>query len=153
MTTIYLDTEYNGFGGSLISIALVGTDLNYWYAVTDFVHMRQMIDPWVVKNVLPHLETTGFTSSAGRPLHDEMLKASFIQFISRYENATIVADWFEDIEHFLSLLRGKDYGSSLNWKGTFKLIGRPDEIHSKVPHNALSDAMALMRWHTQEMAA
>ncbi|MGH6658758.1 MAG: hypothetical protein ACREBM_03785, partial [Sphingomicrobium sp.] len=50
----FLDTEYNGWGGALISLALVpddGEELYLTLAVGD------PIEAWVERNVMPYLDT------------------------------------------------------------------------------------------------
>ena len=51
----FLDTEYNGFGGTLLSLALVPADgSEEFYAV---ITHDGPLDPWVERNVLPFLDT------------------------------------------------------------------------------------------------
>jgi hypothetical protein len=51
----FLDTEFNGFGGDLISLALVPEygDREY-YAV---LPLPEELHPWVARNVVPYLSS------------------------------------------------------------------------------------------------
>ena len=50
----FLDTEYDGFGGALLSIALVPEDGGEeFYAV---IEHDGVTDPWVERNVVPFLD-------------------------------------------------------------------------------------------------
>ena len=42
MTVAYLDCEFNGYKGDLISLALVIDDNNYFYTITDFLKHAQL---------------------------------------------------------------------------------------------------------------
>ncbi|WP_141617552.1 hypothetical protein [Myxococcus sp. AB036A] len=50
----YLDTEFNGFGGELMSLALVPSDpaLESFYVAVEWVGPT---DPWVETHVVPYL--------------------------------------------------------------------------------------------------
>ena len=50
----FLDTEYNGWGGALLSLALVPDDGEELYLTLDW---SGMLEPWVEQNVLPYLDT------------------------------------------------------------------------------------------------
>nr|MBP8234387.1 hypothetical protein [Rhizorhabdus sp.] len=55
----YLDTEFNGFGGDLLSLALVPEygDQDYYVVIpTDAPY-----HPWVEKHVVPYLESVPHT--------------------------------------------------------------------------------------------
>jgi hypothetical protein len=49
---LFLDCEFNGFGGELISMALVDGDGNYFYEVLPCLEPIN----WVKENVLPMLD-------------------------------------------------------------------------------------------------
>lgn len=130
--TLYLDTEFNGYRGELISMALVPDEGPEWYAVRDLTGMQ--INPWVREHVLPHLDRP--------PLSDAAFKESFAAYIKGFTGSVvIVADWPEDIAHFCALMCGPNGGQILVWP-TFRLVDSPP-LHPVVPHNALSDARAL----------
>ena len=139
MTTLmryFLDTEFNGFGGELISIALVPEDEHaapFYAAIT-----CASPTPWVAKNVLPVLATT--------PSSRAEVADRFAHYLLHDEAPVLVADWPEDIAHAARLLvigpgRMKPVRSL-----QFELVD-PDiigpGIAGTVPHNALEDARAL----------
>lgn len=134
----YLDTEFNSFGGDLISLALVGDGIEF-YAARQFIGPPH---PWVKEHVLPVLGIA--------PLTPQEFVHSFQYFIKHFDGCEVVCDWFEDAAHFLNLLRGKEYGSSLKLACTINLIRTPDwstADASAIPHNALADARALKAWY------
>ena len=139
----FLDTEYNGFGGELISIALVPEHGDQEFYAT--LPLPEVIHPWVMRNVIPYLNAVGQAFA-----HHEMSRLDAGQELARYlahdQEPVIVADWPDDIAFFCSLLTpgpGEivDIGSL-----DFMLLRRPGSsvaANSKVPHNALHDARAL----------
>jgi hypothetical protein len=57
-------------------------------------------------------------------------------------------DWPADFEHLMRLMCGCHYGDSFMIPCTMQLIVTPvGEPKPTVPHNALSDAIALRDWH------
>lgn len=141
MTTFYLDTEFNGHGGQLISLALVSPMGPTLYVACC---PPEQVDPWVALHVLPVLgDGFPYQSIAG-------VRGVFQNFIQRFPNPNIICDWHADACHFLKLLEGPDYGSSLDFACQIQLIKTPPgEPVSKIPHNALADARALMDWHVR----
>jgi hypothetical protein len=137
MSLLFLDTEFNEFGGELISMALVSDDGEEWYQVRK---MTSLPGEWVSENVIPKLDKL--------PLENHEFRASFHAFISRFNGAGIIADWPADFEHFCELLSGigADAGFSIPLECTMHLI-RGGEIEPDNPHNALSDARALRDWY------
>lgn len=137
MTPFYLDTEFNGHGGQLISLALVSVTAR-WYGVVELPHK---IEPWVAINVIPVLGDV-------KPLPYKAFKAEFQRFLSKLRCPTIICDWYADAMHFLALLEGHDYASSLDFECKIHVLKTPPVSYSsKLPHNAEADAEALMRWH------
>jgi hypothetical protein len=141
MVDLYLDTEFNGHGGDLISLALVSPCGRVWYAAQCSPSDDVKYDPWVQDHVIPVLGT--------RLLLPAIFKNSFLDFIEEFDNPTIICDWHADAAHFLSLLAGPDYGSSLDYACEIVILKTPPAPkgpHSANPHNALADAVALMVW-------
>jgi hypothetical protein len=138
----FLDTEYNGFGGALISIALVPEIGDREFYAT--VPLPDPLHPWVERNVIPYLRMvpTG--------LHHEMTIVEVADEIGHYLAAdaqpVIIADWPEDISLFCSLLVQAP-GQIIDVPTLeFVLLRSPGfspAANSKVPHNALHDARAL----------
>jgi hypothetical protein len=149
----YLDTEFNGHGGELISMALV-SELTYmgagvrgsieWYGAR---RIKSPIAPWVAENVMPVLST--------RQLSPEDFRSEFGTFISRYENCQIICDWHTDAEHFCAMLAGRDYGSSLDFPCMIRILKTPpgEPAPAAIPHNALHDARTLRDWHEAQLLA
>ncbi len=133
--TLYLDCEFNGFHGELISMALVSSETGKsWYRRLpdpDKVH------PWVLEHVMPLLGIA--------PDPPSVFRASLWQFLKYHENEIVVADWPEDFAHLMQWLCEPN-GVAPRLELTLQLI-HSGELKPEVPHNALSDARALMEWH------
>lgn len=144
MTRLYLDTEFNGFGGALMSVALVPQDpaLATFYAV---VAISEPVDPWVAQHVVPNLWD--------EPLSRDLVSADIAGYIRSFDTPVIIADWPTDFEHLLSLLiTGPGSMQALPdlQMDFMNLHGFNTADHSRVPHNALEDARAL-RDHCESM--
>lgn len=126
---LYLDTEFDGFGGKLLSMALVSSDGNQFYEVLD----RPITDTWVRNNVLPKFDKS--------PISLCTFQIELQKFLSRWSHVTVIADWPEDIAHFCSaLIIGPGTRITIP-QLDFKLI--PITSVSNIPHNALSDAIGI----------
>ena len=130
---IYIDTEFNDFGGELISLGMVDETGRDFYAVLNC----QDPTPWVAANVIPVL---GQHHASLR-----MLQKRLHAWLSVYQRVHIVADWPEDIAHFCrALITGP--GMRLDTPPLTMEIRRDlDSGASAVPHNALEDARAIWR--------
>jgi hypothetical protein len=137
MTRLYLDTEFNGFGGGLMSLALV-TDRSDGPEFYRVVHCPGPIDPWVQLHVVPHLD------AEPEPRH--VVAAALGEFLWDIEKPCIIADWPTDFEHLLALLiagPGRMHQAP-DFEMQFRhLEGFNTATASRRPHNALSDARAL----------
>ena len=138
----FLDTEFNGFGGALISLALVPEhgDQEY-YAILPLVEQPVA---WVARHVIPYLESV---PDGARARLDRFAAAHEIAAYLRTDpDPEIVADWPEDIALFCRLLQFDD-GDMVDVRGLrFRLLRLPGfstAANSRVPHNALHDARAL----------
>ena len=138
----FLDTEFNGFGGALLSIALVPDDGEEFYARID---CSEPLVPWVERHVAPYLDTVPPPLRQPPMARDEAAN-EVARYLQADSNAVIVADWPEDIAQFCMLL--------LTGPGTMvpvpslrfelsPLHGFSTAANSAVPHNALHDARAL----------
>lgn len=131
----FLDTEFNEFGGELISLGLVSASGKELYFELDTPITWR---PWVEQHVKPLL--TG--PKVGREVAQKTLAAYFITDAS---TPVIICDWPADIAHFCSLLDlgfGKRLGVN-RWEFILQDINsttKPD-----TPHHALSDARALRK--------
>ncbi len=126
---LFLDCEFNGFKGQLISMALVSEDGKEWYEV---LQCTNPID-WVAENVIPILYW---------PTTDPLAFAISLQtFLSQFPTVHIVADWPEDIQHFCAaLITGP--GQRIDTPPLTLEILRIDSA-SEIPHNALHDARGI----------
>ena len=138
----FLDTEFNGFGGDLLSLALVPEygDQEY-YVVIPF---EGCWHPWVEKHVVPYLE------SVPRMLFNRLDRIAAAHdvaaFLAGDDDVVIVADWPEDIALFcrLLLVSETEIVDVRHMKFEFhRTPGFSTARNSRVPHNALHDARAL----------
>ena len=131
---LYLDTEFNSFGGKLMSMALVPEDSMYPEFYCE-IEMNDQLHPWVRDNVVPHLIMVPCT-------HNEF-QQKLAAYLREIGECVIVADWPDDIRYFCeSLITGP--GDMINLKSNIKFELNFD-IHyeSEVPHSALWDARAI----------
>lgn len=143
----YLDTEFNGQRGELISLALVsewstmaatGQKFeHYFYAAQ---RIKSQPTEWVREHVIPVLRTPILSRARFR---DE-----FQSFVKSFAESEFICDWHADAEHFCQMLSGRDYQTSLDFPCAIRILKTPSGVPvSKLPHNALEDARALRDWH------
>jgi hypothetical protein len=139
----FLDTEYDGFGGKLLSIALVPEDGGEeFYAVIDH---HGVAVPWVERNVVPFLDMVPESLKGPHMAREEAAEA-LAQWLAHDEAPDIIADWPEDLAQ-LSMLLVTGPGRMVAMHGlTLRFVplhGFSTAANSTVPHNALHDARAL----------
>ena len=139
----FLDTEFNSFGGELISIALVPEfgDQEY-YAVLE---LPRNPHPWVVQHVFPYLNSVP-PGVATEPLPPAVAARELALYLAYDDDRLVVADWPEDIANFCSLLVTEAGEIAPIGSVKFQFLHSPGfsaAENSRVPHNALSDARAL----------
>jgi hypothetical protein len=139
----FLDTEFNGFGGELISIALVPEygDQEF-YAV---VPLAEEPHPWVARHVIPYLAAVPPGMSA-EPISRGEVARELALFLHHDDAPLIVADWPDDIAYFCKLLMTGP--GQIVAVGNLRFLfmsngGISTAENSRVPHNALHDARAL----------
>jgi hypothetical protein len=132
---VFIDGEWNSYGGELISLALVAEDGRSFYEVLGCYNP----DPWVAENVMPKLGKPWITLESLQ----EQLELFLRQF--EFDSVHIIADWPEDIMWFCKVLVTGP-GTRLNTPPLTMEVLRVDTV-SKNPHNALADAMALRDWY------
>lgn len=135
----FVDAEFNGFGGDLISLAAVPEDA----AAAPFYEAVECRRPsaWVREHVLPVIQT--------RPRPMAEVAGLFANYLYGDVAPIIVADWPEDIAHAAALLTNSKGGRLVNTEVVFRLLGQLEfsaNRLSKVPHNAYYDALALRDW-------
>jgi hypothetical protein len=138
----FLDTEYNGWGGALLSLALVPEDGEELYLTLDW---DGTLDEWVERNVVPYLDTVPDSLVSPR-----LTRVDAARMIAHYlagdPDPLIVADWPEDIAYFSALLvTGPGVMAEIpRLRFEFvALAGFSTAANSKVAHNALHDARSL----------
>jgi hypothetical protein len=132
----YLDAEFNGFGGSLISLALVPKDR----LLVPFYEALPCLSPvpWVVEHVLPVLRTRAISRSE--------MSVKLSSFLSNDLDPVIVSDWPEDIAQLAMLMITGPGWRLPSPRLTFVLLDLPlfsSETESDAPHNPCHDAVAL----------
>lgn len=129
---LFLDCEFNGMNGGLISLALVSEDATReFYEVVD---CDEVIDPWVSQNVLPFLQKDAISYAE--------MQTGLKKFLGQFPSVTIIANFPDDFKHLSQAL--------ITGPGEWMMV-QPfkmeidDAVSSKaseVLHNALHDARA-----------
>ena len=139
----FLDCEYDGFGGPLLSLALVPEDDGEeFYAVLE--HDRPLTD-WVERHVAPFFNMVP-EALRREPQPGPCVAEELSGWLAGLASVEIVADWPEDLSLFCRLLvtgNGEVVDTpplTLRWLRT---PGFSTARNSAVPHNALHDARAL----------
>jgi hypothetical protein len=138
----FLDTEFNGFGGALLSLALVPEDGSEFYVT---LAADEPSLPWVERNVVPYLDHVPVGLLSPR-LNRHEAAAALSQYLAMDPEPWIVADWPEDIAQFCNLLMTGPGQMVPVPTIAFQLVpmhGFSTAANSDVPHNALHDARAL----------
>lgn len=138
----FLDTEFDGFGGALLSLGLAAEEGEDYYVVIQ--PLPEEPSPWVARHVMPYL------FQVPQALDNRLDRAAAAHDLASYLRAdpdpVIVADWPEDIALFcrLLLIGETDLVDVHNLTFEFRRTpGFSTARNSRVPHNALHDARAL----------
>jgi hypothetical protein len=136
---LFIDGEWNSFGGDLISLALVSEDGREFYEVLGCDNP----DPWVAENVMPKLEK--------EPIPFVIFQLELAKYLMQFEfdSVHVIADWPEDIMWFCKVLIVGP-GIRLDTPPLTMEVLRVDTV-SEDPHNALADARALRDWFLMGM--
>jgi hypothetical protein len=138
----FLDTEYNGWGGALLSLALVPDDGEELYLTLDW---DGPLEEWVERNVIPYLDMVPDNLVSPRMSRADAAR-TLAHYLAGDPDPLIVADWPEDLALFNALLvtgpgiMAEVPGLSFRF---LPLAGFSTAANSKVPHNALHDARSL----------
>jgi hypothetical protein len=138
----FLDTEYNGWGGALLSLALVPDHGEELYLTLDW---DGTLEEWVERNVVPYLDMVPQPLVSPRMSRTDAAR-TIAHYLAGDRDPLIVADWPEDIALFSALLvTGPGVMAEVpRLRFEFAaLSGFSTAANSKVPHNALHDARAL----------
>lgn len=133
---IFIDCEFNGFGGKLMSMALVPQNPG-WPEFYEEIEIKDQIEPWVQTNVVPHLFKA--------PISYSEFQAKLSQYLwdMRHNDITVVADWPDDLRYFMeATITGPGERINMPTVINFRLDLNID-YDSLVPHNALHDARAI----------
>jgi hypothetical protein len=138
----FLDTEFNGWGGALLSLALVPEDGEELYVTLAF---DGALEPWVERHVMPYLDMVPDPLRGPRMSRIDAAH-TLAHYFAGDPEPLIVADWPEDIAQLsmLLLVGSGDIVDVPSLEFRFqRLPGFSTAANSKVPHNALHDARAL----------
>ncbi len=139
----FLDCEYNGFGGALLSLALVPEDGGEELYLT--LDCAGPIESWVERNVMPYIDEVPDALRLPRVGRDAAAKA-IAMYLAQDREPEIFADWPTDIELLCGLLSFTPGRMVAIPDLRFRLLrlgGFSPAENSAVPHNALHDARAL----------
>jgi hypothetical protein len=140
----YLDTEFDGHGGVLLSLALIqegGLSLHVRTA-------ERAIDPWVIANVEPLMDAHD-ADMIGDDVPPNNIGSYIRRFLGEDQEPVIIADSPVDIGRFCEALSTGEHGG---WASadyplmTFEVHNvdcYPTTLPGAVQHNAWWDAMAL----------
>jgi len=138
----YLDTEFDGFGGPLLSLALVREDgASLYLAYID--HVAQ--EPWVRENVLPIMRAVPYDVSVVNCNHPGGA-FRIAAFLSADAAPHINTDWPDDVRYFCqAIITGPGQMVSIPHLSfeIHRVDAYPTGLPGAVQHNAWWDAMAL----------
>jgi hypothetical protein len=137
----FLDTEFNGFGGEIISFALVREDgeaLSLVFGCDD-------PEDWVKEHVMPFLHS-GKVSHPDPTIPRSDAGKMIAAFLKSDPDPVVVADWPDDIRYMCELVITGP-GMMVGIKSlAFRMVrvdSYPTTLKGAVQHNAYWDAMAL----------
>jgi hypothetical protein len=134
---LWIDCEFNEFGGDLISMALVAEDGQEFYEVLNLEN-DEKYGSWVYFNVVPYLNKD--------PITKEAFQRKLWQFINQWDEIHIIADWPDDIKYFCdSLITGPGMALNTPLNLTMQIDRTLNTESSAILHNALEDARAIKR--------
>lgn len=138
-TRYFLDCEFDGLGGDLISMALVSERGPSLYLVFD--GYEDASDPWVIENVLPIVPLP-----IAKYVTREQAQHELSLFLAADPSPVIVTDWPDDVSYLASLMLTGP-GTMINIpRVTFevhRVDAYPTKLAGAVQHNAWWDAKAL----------
>jgi hypothetical protein len=149
----YIDCEFDGHGGPLLSIAIVTEDgLGAHFRTTEAPS-----DPWVIENVMPRMPF--HDADVGGTMPVEQIGGALRYFIGNCERPVIIADSPVDIGRFCAAISTGDDGgwaSAEYPQMTFEVHNidcYPTDLPDAVQHNAWWDAMALRHKLAEQVSA
>lgn len=143
---LFLDCEFDGFGGSLISMAMISSSGNEFYEVVEYpIHPALgMPNDWVKENVIPKL--------GKEPISGTEFREKLHGFLLQHPGQIIVADSPADFKYLLGQLEWMDKDKYQYLNLEVKMQFTPSGKYTpENPHNALSDAKALREWYKKNI--
>lgn len=135
----FLDTEFNEFGGELISLALVSETGREMYLATKCEHPGE----WVKENVLPIIHCEG---AAPYVCDAELFGPLIAWYLHTDADPVIISDWPDDIRYFCQAIITAPGQMVKIPHLRFEMLrvdAYPTSLPGAVQHNALWDARAL----------
>lgn len=130
---IFIDVEFNGFNGELISMALIDMDGLVFYEVLD---LPEVVDPWVMENVVPVLNKASVSY--------ERFQKKLEIYLNRYDAVHVIADWPDDISYLMkTLITGP--GTRIDTPPLTCEIRRDLDADSDTPHSAIADVRGIRK--------
>ena len=139
----FIDTEFNEFGGDLISLALVREDNESIYIIYP---LPENPGPWVSDHVIPVLKEVPSPMPGMLYEVNSLAEGAVIiqNFIGKDDRPCVIADWPEDLIHFnRALLTGP--GQMVNMPNIVMQVVQSKylQLEGAVRHNAWHDARSL----------
>jgi hypothetical protein len=141
MSKYFCDCEFNGFGGEIISFALVREDGAY----LSLIFGCDEPEPWVAEHVMPVL-WSGEKSHPENMINESDAAKMILGFIGTDLDPVIITDWPDDIRYFCELIMTGPGTMVAIRNLTFRMIRcdtYPTDLEGAIQHNAFWDAMAL----------
>lgn len=142
-STFYIDCEFDGHNGPILSMAMVRGDGFGLHAKVQ----QDAQDPWVIANVLPLMDM--HSAEISRTVKPDDLGQTLRDFIGSCQRPTIIADSPVDVARFCrAISTGPNGGwASAGYRGMNFIVQNvdcyPTSLPGAVQHNAWWDAMAL----------
>jgi hypothetical protein len=140
----YLDCEFDGYGGELISMGIVREDGYAFYGILN----GEIKDEWVRENVVPKLLKIPFNDIAVKSILGsvEHFQGKLEEYFKGATGIQIIADWPDDFKYFCdALITGP--GTMIDIPGVAMVVARvdpyPTDVEGAIQHNAYWDALAL----------
>lgn len=154
MDRFFIDCEFDGHNGSLLSFAIVADDGRSGHFQTTEI----ATDPWVIENVMPIMDSHDADMMAQVTVNT--IGSLLREFIGVSDHPVIVADSPVDIARFCHAYSTGEFGGyapNSFPRMTFEVHDidcYPTDVPGAVQHNAYWDAMALRhKIHRREALA
>ena len=141
MKNLFLDCEFNGFGGELLSMGIVDDENRIFYEILHYDNINY--DPWVRYNVLP-IMNPDHSKIYREPIPYKLFQQKLQDYLGFYtEGFNLVVDWPDDIKYFCqSIILGPGIMMSIP-EFTSIMTRKIGTSGANPQHNALSDAIAI----------